>query len=74
MTKTKILRTIQAENLVSVRSHRYINTLYWARLSFMSRLTLTCLLALVKSDVVFAVKQFATCSAVNIRQEIGIEY
>lgn len=37
-------------------------------------LSLPHLLALVRSDVVFAAKPFATCSAVNILTGAGIEY
>lgn len=71
--KKKILRRIQAENLVSVRSLRYIKYSTGERQSG-GLLSLPHLLALVKSDVVFAAKPFATCSAVNILTGAGIEY
>lgn len=42
-------------------------------LCLLAQLTWTCWLALVKSDVISAVQQLATCCAVNILQEAGIE-
>lgn len=81
MMKMKILKTIQAENLVSMRVLNILNSLYRREEEWKFRFPATtdtnlsgCFGQFRCHLCSLSVKQFAACSTVNILEETSTEY